>query len=70
MTIECPRCHNKEYIELYHSKTDAIDGLDHSHMECKTCGYHYNYWNESIERLKEVYRGQYKNYTTSMYEKI
>jgi Fe2+ or Zn2+ uptake regulation protein len=56
------KCYSNKFKELYHSKTDNIDGLDHSHMLCEECGAQFNYWNEPLERIKEAYGDSYKTY--------
>jgi len=55
--MKCPnkKCRNtKKFTEVFRSKTDNLNGLDHSHFQCDVCGQNFNVWNEPIERLKKL----------------
>ena len=60
--ITCPRCHTGDCKEIFRSKEDTIDNLDHAHIECNQCGYNFNHWHETEARLKEVYGDQWETY--------
>lgn len=65
--MNCPNsyrnCKSKDFKELAKSDgTDNIAGLKHSHMRCNSCGYQFNYWNESLERLQSVFGENYPTY--------
>lgn len=60
--IVCPRCRSINCKELSRTNQDNIDGLDHSHMRCEQCGYQFNQWNESEERLKNAFEDKYNTY--------
>lgn len=58
--MNCPNprinCKSKNFAELAKSDgSDNIDGLKHSHMRCNQCGYQFNHWNESVDKLKAVF---------------
>ena len=62
--MKCPRprwgtfpqgCNNQTaFTELRRSKTDNIDGLDHSHMRCDQCGMEFNVWHEPEDKIKAL----------------
>jgi transposase-like protein len=60
--IVCPRCRSNTCKELYRSKQDTIDELDHSHFRCEQCGNEFNHWNEPDERLRKVFGDSYRLY--------
>lgn len=65
MTCPNPKfeCKSKSFTEPYKSDgKNNIDGLNHSHMRCHMCGYQFNHWNESIEKIKAVFGENYSIY--------
>ena len=58
----CPHCKSNNIKELHRSKTDNIDNLDHSRMKCNDCGYNFNRWNESKNKLKRMFGENYNLY--------
>ncbi len=63
--IICPQCRNNslDFLKVkYYCKSDNLEGLAHSHVECLKCGENFNYWHESEKRLKEVFGSQFETY--------
>lgn len=57
----CPKCKSIDCREIYHYPV-IIDELDHSHMICNKCSYEFNKWNESFDRIKEVFGHNFSQY--------
>ena len=57
--MKCPspdKCINTtKFTEIFRSKTDNIDKLDHAHMQCDVCGYNFNQWHESPDKIKTLF---------------
>jgi hypothetical protein len=65
--MQCPnprfKCLSKEFkLIRFFDGSDNIDSLSHSWYSCCVCGYHFNKWNCSLERLKEVFGDNYSLY--------
>lgn len=58
----CPSCEGDECRELYRSREDNIDNLDHSHMLCEACGRQFNVWHEAENKIKEIFGEVYRKY--------
>jgi hypothetical protein len=62
MKAECLKCKSVEMKKIihYNDGSDNIDGLGHYHLECQQCGNHFNLWNTTKEKLKEVFGNNWK----------
>ncbi len=65
MNFVCPnpiRCWNvKDNVVLHHSK-ENIDNIRCYHVLCSKCGFNFNQWDCSSDKLKEILGENYENY--------
>lgn len=55
-------CKSNKIKILYQSDQDNLDNLLHYHCECQDCGYQFNVWNCSIDKLAEVFGQNFRLY--------
>lgn len=64
MRIECPQCKYEREV-IVHSETkaeDTLDNLGHAHLECKSCGRHFNFWTADKDAVRKVFGKDYSIY--------
>jgi hypothetical protein len=66
MKSECSnvKCKSKEIKKVisYNDGSDNINGIGHYHLECQQCGNNFNLWDDTVDKIKKVFGGNWKNY--------
>jgi len=57
----CGRVEDHKVMEYFESTTN-IDHASHWYIVCKNCGHHFNIWECTEDKIKEMFGENYKNY--------
>jgi hypothetical protein len=52
---ECKRRLIAPIIRNHNDGSDNVGNLEHSHLECPGCGWQFNHWHCSVEKIKEAF---------------